>query len=97
MADADLEAEREASKQQAARNYSLRSRMEALETRLRDFHGEDDVIVPADLGEFQMWCAKYLSGTVEVLNRAVKGVKGHLYEHPHFSMRLCCCFVITFR
>ncbi len=85
MADSDLESEKEASKQQAARNYSLRLRIDALEAKLHELHGaEDEVPLPDSLEDFPAWCAKYLSGTVELLNRAFKGVKSSNYDDPSF-------------
>jgi Fe2+ transport system protein FeoA len=85
MAETDFDSEKEASKREGARNYSLRLRIEALEAQLKELSGaEIHVPVPDSLDEFQTWCETYLSGTVELLNRAFKGVKNSRYDEPSF-------------
>lgn len=81
MAELDLQAEKDTSKQHAQRNYGLRLRIEALESKVKSLSGaEAEVTVLDTLDDFQEWCETYLSGSVELHNRAFKGVKSSLYE-----------------
>lgn len=90
LASADQERDTaiQSAQQTKARADALLRRVEALEARLEEV-GEKphDVPIPADLEDFPSWCEKYLSGMVEVHNRAHQGVKKSQYQDDEFLYR----------
>lgn len=79
------EEERERALQEAqqarARAEALRRQVQALESRLEETGAKPtDVPIPEDLEGFAEWCETYLTGHVELHNRAYQGVKKSLYQ-----------------
>ena len=60
----------------------LRARLDTLEAALTSQGEPQKVPIPDSLDNFPQWCDKYLSGSVEVLSRAKRGVKQSEYAEP---------------
>lgn len=62
-------------------NWHLRSRIEKLEEKLREYSYQPiDIEVPESLENFEDWCHENLAGSVKVLRRAFNTVKKSQYE-----------------
>lgn len=71
---------REELEQIQATNNHLRQRLEALQGRLKQASDRPiEQQLPNNLAGFEEWCREHLSGSVEVHNRAMQGVKNSLY------------------
>ena len=62
-------------------NWHLRSRIEKLEEKLREYSYQPiDFEIPESLENFEDWCHENLAGSVKVLRRAFNTVKKSQYE-----------------
>ncbi len=71
----------EEAQQMVAANNNLRRRVRSLEEQIRSFSTASAAPpIPSSLDAFETWCREHLSGSVEVHNRALQGVKKSRYE-----------------
>lgn len=78
----------EAHEQAQAANGYLRRRIRALEERFKSQSASgDETPIPASLVDFEAWCRDYLSGAVEVHNRAIQAVKKSQLEDMRLIYR----------
>lgn len=71
----------EEAQQAHAASAHLRHRVRALEERLKSQAPVvSKVPIPKSLDDFESWCREYLSGSVEVHNRAIQATKKSRYE-----------------
>jgi hypothetical protein len=84
-ADEERQQALQAAQQANARAEALKRQVQALETRLEEI-GErpSDIPTPDTLDEFEEWCQRYLTGHVELHNRAYQGVKKSQYHDNRF-------------
>lgn len=82
------ESERENALQEAnsARAQALERlhRIRQLEKKLSEIAAQDVTPIPDTLDEFESWCKEYLSGSVELANRAYQGVRKSEFHDPKF-------------
>jgi hypothetical protein len=72
---------REETQQAQAANGYLRQRIRVLETQLKLLSKNAGTVpIPSSLDQFESWCHDYLSGAVEVHNRAIQGAKKSRFE-----------------
>jgi hypothetical protein len=80
---AECQVAQQAAQQSRFRADNLRRRVESLEARLDEVGEQASAIpIPADLEDFEEWCDRYLTGFVELHNRAYQGIKRSEY-HDH--------------
>ena len=60
--------------------YNLQTRIQYLEYAINQSGIEQGEQIPSTLDDFRDWCSMHLSGKVEVLNRAIHGIKKSKYE-----------------
>jgi hypothetical protein len=76
----ELEEARAARQEALAQQYALRERIDKMQARLATAGTRTPI--PNDLEEFEFWCEEHLSGAVNVVSRALRGVKQSVYEQP---------------
>lgn len=84
-AEAERQEAIQAAQQASARADVLRRQVHALEARL-EAAGErpSEIPIPDALDDFQEWSEKYLTGMVELHNRAFQGIKKSQYHDNRF-------------
>lgn len=84
-ADEEREQALQEAQQASARADTLRRYVETLEARLESV-GESatDIPIPETLEDFEDWCHRYLTGHVDLHNRAYQGVKRSEYQADKF-------------
>lgn len=84
-ADEEREHARQEAQQARARADALRRQVQALEARLEEVGDRPaDIPIPDSLDEFEDWCQRYLTGHVELHNRAYQGIKKSKYQDERF-------------
>jgi hypothetical protein len=84
-AEAERQEAIQAAQQASARADALRRRVEALEARLEEIGQEpSEIPIPESLDDLQAWAEKYLTGIVELHNRAFQGIKRSQYQDESF-------------
>ena len=82
----DLELDKEAAEEENGRlgfqNRNLRERLALLDSQRLGGVGEDDDVIPTSLAELGEWSLKNLSGSVEVVSRALKRAKKSVFGEP---------------
>lgn len=82
-ADEERDQAQQEAQQARARATALIYRVQALEAQLAERSNEPpEIPIPDDLEEFDAWCQHYLTGHVELHNRAYKGAKRSQYQNP---------------
>jgi hypothetical protein len=72
---------REEAQQAQAVNGYLRQRIRVLETALKSLSKNAAAVpIPSSLDQLESWCRDYLSGAVELHNRAIQGSKKSRFE-----------------
>lgn len=84
-ADEEREQALQEAQQARARAETLRHHVQALETRLEEVGDRpSDIPIPETLDDFEDWCQRYLTGHVDLHNRAYQGVKNSRYQDDKF-------------
>ena len=83
LADDERDQAQQEAQQARARADVLRRQVRLLEARLNELGDRpDNIPIPDSLDDFQSWCERYLTGHVELHNRAYQGVKKSQYHDP---------------
>lgn len=84
-ADEEREQALQEVQQARARADALKRQIKALEDRLEEVGDRPaDIPIPDSLDDFESWCQRYLTGHVELHNRAFQGIKKSAYQDACF-------------
>lgn len=87
-AEGEREQALQASQQASARSDALMRQVEALEKRLESAGKKSiEIPIPDNFDNFATWCESYLSGYVDLHNRAFQGIKKSVFHDCRFVYR----------